>query len=146
YRRAPLFHLADLDRRGVRPQQQRRGGLPVDEEGVLRVARRMVRWKVQRLEVVRVGLELGTVGGRIPHSEKDLFDSSANHGDGMKSPGARPPSRQRDVDHLRAVAALGLSPRELLGYVLDPLLDLLFDGIGARTERGPVSRSELLQA
>ena len=60
-RRLHLLHGANLHRRSVSPQQQtlalRLRFLPGDEQRVLRVARRMVGRKIQRLEVVIVGLD-----------------------------------------------------------------------------------------
>ena len=48
--------------------------LPGDEQRVLRVARRMVRRKVQRLKVVIVGLDLGSFAHRVAHGLEDRDD------------------------------------------------------------------------
>ena len=45
-----------------------------DEQCVLRVARRMVRRKVQRLEVVVVGFDLGAFAHRVAHGLEDGDD------------------------------------------------------------------------
>ena len=78
HRRRLLLHGANLHRRGVRAQQQAIArGLALlsgDEERVLRVARRMVRRKVQRLEVVVVGLDLGTFADGVAHRLEDGDD------------------------------------------------------------------------
>ncbi len=48
--------------------------LPGDEQRVLRVARRMVRRKIQRLEVVVVGLDLRAFANRVAHRLEDGDD------------------------------------------------------------------------
>ena len=108
-RRAALAHLADLDGRGVRAQEQRRRRRPVDEERVLRVARRMLRRKVQRLEVVVVVLELRTVGDRVAHAEEDALDPPPHDRDRVQAAGSRAPRRERRIDGRAGLARLRLA-------------------------------------
>ena len=60
-RRLHFLHGANLHRRSVRPQQQsfalRLGLLVGDKERILRIARGMIGRKIQRLEIVIVGLD-----------------------------------------------------------------------------------------
>ena len=61
----------------VRSSRRSRAGLlllPGDEQRVLRVARRMVRRKVERLEVVVVGLDLGAFADGVAHRLEDGDD------------------------------------------------------------------------
>ena len=80
------LHGANLHRRSVGAQQQAIArGLALlagDEQRVLRVARGMVRRKVERLEVVVVGLDLGTFADGVAHRLEDGDDlvHHAQHG------------------------------------------------------------------
>ncbi len=55
-----------------------------NEDGVLHVARRMVQRKVQRLEVVVVGFDLGPFGDRVAHRLEDADDLVGDKRDGMR--------------------------------------------------------------
>ena len=93
-RRRGRVHDADLHRRRVRAQQQAPGTLfpggrrHVEVERVVQVHRRMVGGKVEREEVVPVGLDLGTQGDGEAEFAEDLRDLVDDRGDGMH--GARP--------------------------------------------------------
>ena len=119
------------------PKQERRLRLPVEEERVLGVARRMFRRKVQRLEVVEVALDLGAVRDRVTHPKEDLLDPAAHEGDRVEGARPRPPSRQRDVHRGGPLTALRLGPGEGLAQAGDSFLDLAFGGVRAR----PVARA-----
>ena len=70
-------HRADLHRRRVRAEHgraRRRAGV-VDEQGVELVARRVAGRHVERLEVVPVGLHLGTLGHREPEPDEDVLEA-----------------------------------------------------------------------
>ena len=77
-RRTHLLHGANLNRRSVRPQQEpfslRLRLLPRNKQRVLRVACRMVGWKIQRFEVVIVGLDDRTFSDRVPEFLEDADD------------------------------------------------------------------------
>ena len=74
-RRPHLLHGANLHRRSMRAQQQalalRLRLLAGDEERVLRIARRMVRRKIQRFEVVVIGFDDGAFGDGVAELLKD---------------------------------------------------------------------------
>ena len=71
-----------------------------DEQRVLRVARRMVRRKIQRLEVVVVGLDLGAFADRVAHRLED-GDDLVLHAQHRMFDADRPlHARQRNVDPL----------------------------------------------
>ena len=73
-----LLHGADLHRRSVRAQQQaiaqRLAAAGWRLQRVLRVAGRMVRRKVQRLEVVVVGLDFRADADGVAHVLEDAHD------------------------------------------------------------------------
>ena len=88
--------------------------LAVEQEGVLRVARRVVGREVQSLEVVEVVLDLRAVGDRIAHAQEDALDAAADDRDRVQPAGRawrRPGSV--DVHRGRAVAGGGLAALEL---------------------------------
>ncbi len=59
-RRTEPLHSADLHRRGVRAQQIAVG----KPEGVLHIARGMLRRDIEGVEIVILGLDLGTIENR----------------------------------------------------------------------------------
>src|SRR5262249_33990354 len=91
--------------------------------------RRMARRYVQRIEVVEAGFNLRTIGDRIAHRHKYVFDSLANQGDRMQVTASRPGAGQCDIDRL-ALQRGRLSLRgELLVESSDLGLDLCADFI-----------------
>ncbi len=104
YRRRLQFHGADLYRRCVRPHQQpvpqRLALLARDHQRVLRIARRVVRRKIQRLEIVVIRLHFRTHADRIPDRLKHRDDLIHRLDQRMFRPQHAPRSRQRDVDGL----------------------------------------------
>ena len=78
HRRPQALHGANLHRRGVGAQQQavalRSPLLSGDEQRVLRIARRMVGRKVQRLKIVVVAFDLRPFGNGITHGDEDRDD------------------------------------------------------------------------
>src|SRR5262249_30479587 len=137
--------LADLDGRGVRAQEQWRARRPVEQERVLRVARRMLRREVERLEVVEVALDLRPVGDRVAHAEEDLLDPPANDRQRGQSPRARAAARQRYVDGGGAVARRGLPALDLPRELGEGRLDLGLRGVGADPEGGALGGRQRLE-
>ena len=78
-RRFGVLHRADLDRRGLRTEQNVVG----DIKGVLRVTRRMVFRNVQRLEVVVIQFHLGSFDNREAHSDEDVLQLPLHLGQRM---------------------------------------------------------------
>src|SRR5580698_495238 len=78
YGRRLLLHGANLHRRSVSAQQQAITRelvlLARDEQRVLGVARGMVWRKIERLEIVVVGLDLGPLADRVAHRLEDSDD------------------------------------------------------------------------
>ena len=98
-RRAPR-HRPDLHRRGVGAQH-----VPaVDEEGVLHVARRVIGRDVERLEVVPLGLDLGTFLDREAEPGEEADDVALDLRDRVQvaARGATPGS---DTSRRRAASA-----------------------------------------
>jgi hypothetical protein len=101
-RRRLLFHGVDLDRRGVgahqQPVAQRLALLVGDHQRILGVARRVAGGKVQRFEIVVVGLDLGPQANRVAHRRKDGDDLV--HGPDQRVLGAESAAGagKRDVD------------------------------------------------
>ena len=85
---------------GVRAQHFARAvfALRIEEERVVRFARRMVRREVERGEIVEVGLDVGAFLNREAHLAEnggEFFHHLADRMDGAET---RPHRRQRDVD------------------------------------------------
>ena len=101
-RRTHLFHGANLHRRRVRAQQQalalRLRLLAGDEQRVLRIARRMVRRKIQRLEVVVIGFDDGAFRNGIAEFLKDTDDFAHRTDDGMLGADGAAYAGEGDVD------------------------------------------------
>ena len=145
-RRSPLLQLPDLNRRGVRAQEERRGSLAVHEEAVLRVAGGMVGREVQRLEVMAVVLDLRAVGDRVAHTQEDLLDAAPHDRDRMESAPSRAPSGQCDIDLLGRAASLDLALLEVGRQEGDGLFDLSLGGVGPGAESPPLLRRNIPDA
>ena len=108
-RRLVRLHVADLHRRGVRPQQRpqivgrplspwnRRGQI----QRVLHVARGMLGRHVERIEAVPLVLDLGPFDDGEPHAREDGFHALAHECQRMPVAEARHRPGQRDVDTRR---------------------------------------------
>ena len=105
----------------VRSSRRSRAGLlllPGDEQRVLRVARRMVRRKVQRLEVVVVGLDLGTFADGVAHRLEDRDDLVHHAQHGMFDADRALDAGKRDVETLGGELGIG---RRRVQFVFAPL-------------------------
>src|SRR5580658_8805151 len=90
-RRPALLKRADLDRRGVRAQEACVG----EVERIVHRARRVTGRDVERLEVVKVILDLRTRGDIEPGRAKQGLDPKPRRGQRMKAPGFLAAARQR---------------------------------------------------
>src|SRR5437867_12367056 len=89
-----VLERADLDRRGMRPQQD----VAAEVEAVLRVERRMIFRKIERVEVVALGLRLRTDGAREPQLEDDVADLVDDLRDNVERTAPLPAAGHREVD------------------------------------------------
>ena len=103
-RRRLRLHRPDLHRGGLGAEQQAGAG-DVDVQGVLHRARGVVGGDVERLEVVPLVLDLGTLGHPVPHPREDLDDPVLDEAERMQRARARAPAGQGDVDGVGARAA-----------------------------------------
>src|SRR5262249_34973476 len=109
HRRLLRQHRADLYRRGVGPQE----GAVREVERVLHVPGGMVARDVERLEVVVVALDLGSLGDREAEPGEDRDDLVAHAGQRVERPLRGPPPRQGEIEP--PAAALGLALRRRRG-------------------------------
>ena len=88
----------------MRAQQQavaqRLRFLPRDEQRILRIARRVVRRKIQRLEVVKVGLNLRAFLDRVAEIAEDANHLVHRLDDGMLRAGGTADTGEGDVETL----------------------------------------------
>ncbi len=102
-RRLLRLHGADLHRRGMRAEQHARAVLlRVEEERVVHLARRVSLGKIERGEIVVVGLDVRPLGdgeAEVGENRGDLVDHLADRMDaaGFERRGAE---RQRDIDNV----------------------------------------------
>ena len=87
-RRLHRLHGADLHRRRVRAQHHLLGLAELDVERVLHRARRVPGQDVERLEVVPVVLDLGTLRDAVAHAHEDVFELALHLGDEVEVPAA----------------------------------------------------------
>ena len=97
-RRLHRLHRADLHRRRLRAEQQLARDLAAEEEVVGRPARRMAIRNVQRVEVVPLVLELGSVCDRETHATEHIDDLVDRLGQHMARALAHRDARLGDVD------------------------------------------------
>src|ERR1700686_305852 len=104
-RRPHLLHRPNLYWRSMSAQQQplplRLGLLSRDEQRILRIPRRMVRRKIQSLEVVVIRFDDGPLRDGIPQLLKHRNNLPPSPHDGMFRPNRPPYSGQSDVDTFR---------------------------------------------
>ena len=105
-----LLHGAHLHGRGMRAQQD----AVAHEEGVVQRAGGMIGRRVEGLEVVVLGLDLGPVDDLVAHADEDVLDLALGLSHQMQMPERRPPSREGDVDLVFAQAVDQLLSLELL--------------------------------
>src|SRR4030095_14740835 len=132
-RRFERLHVADLHRRRVRPQQRRRAHLRLRDassmcapraaddraleiEGVLHVARGMIRRHVQRLEVVEVVFDFGPLEDLVALVREDVFDLLPYQHQRVDVADRAHARGERDVPRARGRACCG----ERLGGALVP--------------------------
>lgn len=90
---------ADLHRRSMGTQQLA-GAFRRDIEGVLFAAGRVVGWKVQRVEIELLGLDLRSLDQFPAHRDEGVGDVFAQEGDRVARAGWLPGRRQGHVDAL----------------------------------------------
>ena len=138
--RREALHRPDLHRRGLRAHHQ--VPLVIAVEGVLHLPRRVVGGDVERLEVVVVKLDLGTVEHRVAHRDEDLLDLAAHLRQGVERAPHLRCSGQGGVEAF--ALALGGEPRFLEGSAarLDRRLDLLLEQVGPLADDATLLRGQ----
>ena len=131
------FHGPDLHGRGLGAQKDVRR----DVEGVLDVPGGVVRRRVEGLEVVVGVLHLGAGSHGVPHGDENLLDLAAHAGHRVKVAQLGP---QAGEGHIQPRgSALGVpNPRQ--GPV-NPLLQVVFEGVHGLPEGRPILRRHLLE-
>ena len=127
HRRLVQLHGADLDRRGVRPEDD----LVRHVERVLHRPRRMRGRHVERREVVVVELDLGPLGDREAERDEDVLDLAARLGDQVQV--AVRQGRVAGQRHVHAVAReplVELRSLEVAAALGQQRLDRLPDRVG----------------
>ena len=99
------LHRPNLHRRSMRAQQQplalRLRLLARDEQSILRIPRRMIRRKIQRLEVVIIGFNDRPVSNGVAKLLKDPNHLVRGLDNGMLRANRTPKTGQRNIDTLR---------------------------------------------
>ncbi|MPM96087.1 hypothetical protein SDC9_143244 [bioreactor metagenome] len=116
HRRLVGQHGADLHRAGLRTQD------PAVREikRILRVARRMILRRVQRVEIVEHSLDLRPFGHEEPHPPEQRHAFVGQDGDRVFAPAIPAPSRQGKVERAAgAVASAGEPLRRRVDQRLD---------------------------
>src|SRR5690606_19327785 len=116
--RFTALHDADLDWRGLRPQED----LIRDVKGILHVSCRMVRRDVEGFKVVVVGLNLRALNHFKAQPYKDFLDLAQDLGKRVKPTLREPFARQGDIDRLgckprRDRGLFKFAPARLEGFV-----------------------------
>ena len=86
--------------RGVGAQHGRTGLAVLDVEGVVHAARRMIGRHVEGLEVVPVGLDIGSLGDLEAEPDEHVLESLPRLGDHMGMAASRAGEHLREVDSL----------------------------------------------
>ena len=121
-----------------------------DEEGIVQRARRVIGGCVERLEVVVVGLDLGTLGDLVAHADEDVLDLAARRSDQVQVAQRERTTRQRDVDAVafeRPDQFVGLELRQprlerRLEFSLDKVAELADDRSFVGGELGDASQQD----
>ena len=113
----------------------------LDEEGVLHVARGVVGRRVQRVEVVPLGLDPRTGADLEAEAQEDVLDLAAHQRQRVQRPQRPAARRQRHVDGARQVFAQALlvEPGQPLG---DRLLDLGLGAVGRLADGRALPRGD----
>ena len=97
----------DLNRRGMRAQQL---SLAIRDfwkvEGIVHLPRGMLRWDIERGEVVKIVLDVGSFHDREPHVGEDCDELVGHLRDGMDGSGDLGTRWLGHIDHLRREAGI----------------------------------------
>ena len=129
-RRLVALHVSNLYRRGVRTQQP---SLTLDVETVHRVACRMLRRDVERLEVVELVLQLWSQSDLVAKPGKDRLHLAEDQGQRMQVPAADGSGDNRDVDPFAVAERLEPGRLELASAFREQRFNFGFEGVGAGT-------------
>ena len=110
HRRRRCFHNADLHARGVRAQEAAIGKI----KGVLLVARGMVRRRVESIETMPLGLDVGSIGNRKPHAAETPHGTVHELRERMQCAVRRKCAGQREIERSKS-GEVGCFEKALLG-------------------------------
>ena len=91
-----LFHVADLHRRGMRAQEPVR----VEIESIVHRPRRVIRGDIERLEIVIIVLDFGTVGDSEAHAREQCLEAFQRAHDRVRTTLPHTAPGQGHVHHL----------------------------------------------
>src|SRR3954454_2140401 len=142
-RRRVGLHRADLHRRRVRAQHD----VGRDVEGVGVVAARVRRIVVERVEVVVDEVDLGALDAREAEAEEHVLDLAPRLRDEVEAADRLGRlARERDVDAVLRQLRIELRCLELLGALLDELLERLARLVGGAADGAALLGRELCDA
>src|ERR687897_749193 len=96
----------------------------------------MLRWSVQRIEVVGGELHLGTFSELVAHTDEDVDDLPDRPGKRVQSTDLRPITRKGDVDTILGPASPRFCRLELFAFGGDGRFERLMYLIGEPAEFG----------
>ena len=134
-----LFHGAHLHRRRVRAQQHAVG----DEEGVVQGTGRVIGRRVESLEVVVLGLDLGPFGDLVAHADEDVLDLPLGLIDQVQPPEGRRPTGQGDVHALPVQDVQQLIGLDDHPALFERGLERLADDVAELAQFRPLLRRQL---
>ena len=137
-RRLLVFHRADLNRRGLRAENNIIGYI----EGVLRITCRMILRNVQGFEIVVVGLDIRTLCDRESHADKNILDFIQNKIDRMLLANRNFSARHRDIEGLALELALEGNCLQTLLVLSQTCFNRRAELVDHLTERRTLLRSE----
>src|SRR5712691_5048236 len=111
-----VLERTDLDRRSMCAQED----VAAEVEAVLRVERRMIFGKIERVEVVALGLRLRTDGAREPQLAEDVADLVDDLRDNVEPTAPLRTAGHREIDPCQR----GAAPLQLELSSLDGALEI----------------------
>ncbi len=112
----------------------------------MHIAGGMLRWNIEGVEIVVLGLDLGAVDNREAERGEEVFDFHLDLGYGMQAAGRRAGGGERQVDPFGIETLLQRIAGEGLDLRFESALQGLFGGIERFAGAGAILRRELAEA